>query len=90
MDASAYNKLTSAPDVFGVGTLDATIRCLQSTGSKFAKVVIEAAREPIEKPAQHHAPGRPNFFRLTLLAEEVDEIAGDLLNAEAQGVSLEG
>ncbi|MCG8352760.1 MAG: hypothetical protein MI924_33775, partial [Chloroflexales bacterium] len=55
---------------FSDSFLDDFIRRLQSIGSGFAKVVVEAAREPIEKPARHQSPGKSEFFRLWLSASE--------------------
>lgn len=90
MDSGEHKNLTSAPDVLAVGTLDATIRCLQHIGSELAKVMVKAAREPIEKPVRHQFPGRPGVSRLVLPVGEVDEIVSDPLSAEAQAVSMGG
>jgi hypothetical protein len=90
MDATEYKRATTCPDAFADAEIEATVRCLRAGASPFAEVVAQAPRVPIPKPPLHHSGADTDFFRLDLPLAVVQELVGELLDAEAAAVSPEG
>jgi hypothetical protein len=90
MDADEYKRATCSPDAFRTAELEATVRVLRANRSPLADAVSRIARTPIPKPALHTGGPETDFFRVDASFEFVDELVGELLDAEAAAVSPEG
>jgi hypothetical protein len=90
MEGSEYKQATSRPDSFANAELEATVRCLRTVSSSLADVVAGAPRTPIAKPPLHRGTADADVFRVDLPLVVVQELVGDLLDAEAAAVSPEG
>ena len=89
MDAGAYKTATSSPDAFSSTDVDATLRCLRTTGSPLSEALASASRQQIPMPPLHRDPSAV-FFRLELTVQLVSAILSELLAAEAAAVSDDG